>query len=60
MRTISESNEHLEKGKSIWEQIAQRDEEESAFLEIRIAEVKAMQALALAILTLSDAIKSGE
>jgi hypothetical protein len=57
MQAIQESNEHLEKAKSLFATAELTSESDEAFLEAQFAEIKATQALALAILHLADANK---
>ncbi len=50
MQAIQESNEHVSKAMSLLEQVKEPDLETGAYIEAQLANAKAIQALAWAIL----------
>ena len=56
MQAIQESNASILKALNSWEKVEHPSEEEEAFLEVRIASVKATQGLAYAVLCLAKAM----
>ena len=57
MQAIQESNEHLAEAISLFSKKEDPDEQDRAFFEVYVAETKASQAVALALINLANVIK---
>ena len=59
MQAIQESNKHLAKATEYLQDNESIDKESWASFEAQFAEIKSIQAVALALLALADALKEG-